>query len=123
MAVEIVAKLLQKFPVQSGTSARGGWSKQEFLVETEDTYPKKICMNVWGDEKVRELSSLNDGETYRFSLNIESREYNQRWYTDIRAWKIDKIDVSKSTDPASVAPAYYEEPISNLGSEDDDLPF
>lgn len=123
MALEIIARLVQKLPVQSGSSARGTWSKQDFLVETEDTYPKKICMNVWGDDKIRDLASLTEGEKYRFSLNIESREFNQRWYTDVRAWKIEKLDSQKDSNPVSAPFPSYEEPVSGFDNEEDDLPF
>jgi len=60
------------------------WSKQEFVIETFDTYPRKVCLSVMND-KVNELERYNVGDTINASLNIESREYNGRWYTDVRA--------------------------------------
>lgn len=126
MALELVAKLIKKLPVQSGTSARGQWSKQEFIVETQETYPKSICMNVWGAEKVEELSRYKEGELYKFHINIESREFNQRWYTDVRAWRIESME----TQAQSVAPSYPPSSISMISDSDllipegeDDLPF
>ena len=72
MAIEIKCKLAGKLQVQNGSSARGAWCKQEFIVETIETYPRKICMNVWGDDKVAELSGYNVGESLIVSVNIES---------------------------------------------------
>ena len=80
MAMDIKCKLLDKLAVQSGTSARGPWSKQDFIVETIEQYPRKICMNVWGQDKVNELASYNTGEPLLVSVNIESREFNGRRY-------------------------------------------
>ena len=125
MAVEIKCKLVSKLQVQSGNSARGPWSKQDFIVETVESYPRKICMNVWGNDKVSELGGFNVGETLIISVNIESREFNGRWYTDVRAWKIQRENNTE-------APAGYSTGVSNvaddpfIGAGEDgegDLPF
>lgn len=122
MALDLVGKVIKKLPVQSGTSARGDWSKQEFIIETQENFPKKICMNVWGSEKVEELSKFKDGENLKISVNIESREFNNRWYTDIRAWKIDRLEDGgsniQSADPMN-SPVDF--PSGDAG--EDDLPF
>lgn len=120
--MDIKCKLLDKLAVQSGTSARGPWSKQDFIVETLEQYPRKICMNVWGQDKVNELQGFNPGEMLTISINIESREFNGRWYTDVRAWKIQREGAAEP----QVAPAV--DPFMNVSAsdaEDDggDLPF
>jgi hypothetical protein len=122
MAMDIKCKLLDKLAVQSGTSARGPWSKQDFIVETLEQYPRKICMNVWGQDKVNELQGFNPGEMLTISINIESREFNGRWYTDVRAWKIQREGAAEP----QAAPAM--DPFMNVSAsdaEDDggDLPF
>lgn len=119
MALEIKCKLLDKLAVQSGTSARGPWSKQDFIVETLEQYPRKICMNVWGQDKVNELVSYNAGEILTISVNIESREFNGRWYTDVRAWRIQRDAVEGGQVPPQA------DPFMNIQPEDDggDLPF
>ncbi len=122
MAVDIRCKLVGKLQVQNGNSARGAWCKQDFIVETIETYPRKICMNVWGDDKVAELSGYNIGETLTISVNIESREFNGRWYTDVRAWRIQRDNVV----PAAAAPDMAADPFIGAGTdgeEDGDLPF
>lgn len=123
MAIEIKCKLLDKLSVQSGTSARGAWCKQEFIVETIEQYPRKICMNVWGDDKVKELSSYNAQDVLNVSVNIESREFNGRWYTDIRAWKIQKDMPTGMQEQGNAADPFIA-PIDLQGGDDSgDLPF
>lgn len=90
MALELEGRIARKFNVQTGTSARGAWSKQEFILEyQEGNFPTQVCLNVWGDEKVRELDKYQVGDKVKVALNLSSREYNGRWYTDVRAWRIE----------------------------------
>lgn len=87
--MEIIGKLLQKLPVQSGIGRTGNsWQKQEFVVETIEQYPKKVCANLWGD-KLDMLDKVNIGDTVKVSFSLESREFNGKWYTDVKAWKIE----------------------------------
>ena len=117
--MEIIGKLIQKLEKISGTSARGDWSKQDFIIETFDEYPKKIHITNFG-EKIP-LAQLNEGEKIKVFVNIESREYNERWYTNVNAWKYEKLDAG---DPAAAA-APAPEPTFEAESEDStsDLPF
>ncbi len=90
MALEIEGKIIRKLNVQSGTSARGEWSKQEFIVEyQEGNYPSQVCLSVWGADRVKDLEKYQIGDKVKVSFNANSREYNGRWYTDLRAWKIE----------------------------------
>jgi len=78
-----VTKLLEP---QTGESAKGSWTKQEFILETEsDKYPKSVCIEIWGDK----VEPPQVGDVVICSINVESREYNGRYYTNVRAWKID----------------------------------
>lgn len=87
--MEIEGTLIQKLAVQSGKSARGDWAKQEFVIEYQDgNFPTKACFSVWGADKVKELEQFNQGEKIKVSFNVSSREYNGKWYTDLRAWRI-----------------------------------
>lgn len=123
MALDINCKLAKKLPVKSGQSARGAWCKQEFIVETLDQFPKKICMSVWGENGVADLEKFREGETIEVSINIESREYNGNWYTDVRAWRISKAQSGAKPEPQPIEPT----PVSNVpqdsGDGEDDLPF
>lgn len=90
MAMELEGRIARKLNVQTGTSARGAWSKQEFILEyQEGNYPSQVCMNVWGDDKVKELDKYQVGDRVKVSFNLSSREFNGRWYTDVRAWRIE----------------------------------
>jgi hypothetical protein len=85
--MQLTAKLVQLLPLQTGTGKNGAWKKQDIIVETEGQYPKKVCVSIWGD-KINE-SLLQVGSQLNISFDVESREYNGRWYTDVKAWKIE----------------------------------
>lgn len=103
--MEIIGKLLQKLPLQSGIGRTGNsWQKQEFVIETIEQYPKKVCANLWGD-KLDMLDTVNIGDTVKVSFSIESREFNGKWYTDIKAWKIEPATEGPAQ-PSAAAPAY-----------------
>ena len=90
MAMELEGRIARKLNVQTGTSARGAWSKQEFILENQEgNFPTQVCMNVWGDDKVKDLDKYQVGDRVKVSFNLSSREYNGRWYTDVRAWRIE----------------------------------
>ena len=135
MALELEGRIVRKLSVQSGASARGAWSKQEFVFEyQEGNFPTQVCMNVWGDDKVKELDKYQVGDKVKVSFNLSSREYNGRWYTDVRAWRIEPAGAAPqfSAQPAAyaqpsapaqpVAPAPTADDMSSPFS-DDDLPF
>ena len=89
MALEIEGTLAQKLPVQSGSSARGPWTKQEFILEFPDgNFTAKACFTAWGQEKVQDLGKYQVGDKVKVSFNLKSREYNGRWYNDLQIWKI-----------------------------------
>ncbi len=92
MALELEGKVFQILPEQSGTSQKTGnnWRKQEFVIETEEQYPKKVVFNTWNDS-VDAVKELKVGEKVRVYFRVQSREYNERWYTDLTAWRIVKI--------------------------------
>ncbi|HNY08680.1 MAG TPA: DUF3127 domain-containing protein [Tenuifilaceae bacterium] len=91
MSMEITGKLLQKLNRQTGEGKNGAWVKQEFIVETLEQYPRKICIAAWGT-RVDDLDRLQPGNILKISVNVESREFNGRWYTDVKAWRIEKQD-------------------------------
>lgn len=103
MALEIQGKLIKILAPVTGEGRNGAWTKQEFVIETFDQYPKKICCSVWSD-KVEQLRRYQPGDDIRVSINIESREYNERWFTEVRAWKLDPLSAAQ---PATAAPGAY----------------
>ena len=138
MALEIEGTLAQKLPVQSGSSARGPWTKQEFILEFPDgNFTTKACFLAWGQEKVQDLGKYQVGDKVKVSFNLKSREYNGRWYNDLQIWKIAPAGAQPTAPaqpapqarPVAQAPAYQQAPAPTLedmpadseGAED--LPF
>ncbi|HEY6506310.1 MAG TPA: DUF3127 domain-containing protein [Chitinophagaceae bacterium] len=117
--MQLTAKLIQLLPLQTGTGKNGQWKKQDIVVETDGQYPKKVCISIWGD-KINE-SVLKMGSSLKIDFDVESREYNGRWYTDVKAWK---IETAGNAAPAD-ANNNKEEDFHNTSftSNDDDLPF
>lgn len=85
--MEVQAKVIQVLKAKGGVSARTGkpWASQEYVIETEGEYPKKICIEVFGEDKIKELN-LQMNMRYQFSLDIDASEYNGRWYNRIKCW-------------------------------------
>ncbi|WP_194775096.1 DUF3127 domain-containing protein [Pararhodonellum marinum] len=118
--MEISGKIIQINAEQSGNSRNGNtWRKKEYILETAGTYPKKVCLAVWGD-KIDQFD-IQEGDEITAGIEVESREYNGKWYTDVKAWKVDKMSGATSTPqhPSAMpdVTSFSEE------SEDDVLPF
>lgn len=104
-----------KLAVQSGRSAKGDWAKQEFVIEyQEGNFPTKACFSVWGADKVKDLEKYNVGDQIKVAFNISSREFNGKWYTDLRAWRISPAGQAYAA-PAQAAPGYGSMPAQNQG--------
>lgn len=129
MALDVVGKIITILPETGGQSQAGkAWTKQEFIVETNDQYPKKICISLMGD-KINELRKYNVGAEVKVSLNVESREYQGKWYTNVSAWRIEPSGDSTGgnntqTQPTQdQAPSYPTNPLPAATQGEDDLPF
>lgn len=86
--MELNAKVVVVLPSVSGISASGNaWKKQDLIVETLEQHAKKICVEVWGDD-TRLSETLKPGNHVNVKFNVESREYDGRWYTSVRSWKL-----------------------------------
>lgn len=89
MALELEGTLRHKLASQQGTSARGAWAKQEFILEFPDgNFTAQACFTAFGQDKVAELDKYQIGDRIKISFNIKSREYNGRWYNDLQIWRI-----------------------------------
>lgn len=86
--MEITGKLIQLMPEVSGESARGPWVKGGFVIETEGDYPRKVAFVAFGEERVAMAKNIPMGTLVQVNFNPESREFNERWYTDLRATRI-----------------------------------
>ncbi|MBR1569154.1 MAG: DUF3127 domain-containing protein [Bacteroidales bacterium] len=136
MALELEGTIRQKMAVQSGTSARGQWAKQEFILEFPDgNFTSQACFTAWGQDKVQELDKYQAGDRVKVSFNLKSREYNGRWYNDLQMWRIAPAGGEQPAAPApsyqsapAQAPAYQAPPAPSLedmpaDNPEDDLPF
>lgn len=112
---EINGKVIAVLPIATGEGKNGTWKSQDYVLETGGQYPKKVCFNLFGD-KIDQFPIAID-EEIKVSYDIESREYNGRWFTTIRAWKVDKEAVG-----GSQAAVVNDVPVPPAG-EGSDLPF
>jgi len=122
MSLSIKGKVLKVLAEQTGTSAGGkAWSKIDFVVETQEQYPKKVCVSAMGEKLLPVVKSLSQGQEVEVHINIESREYNEKWFTNISAWKIDKFPNGVTNQPKD--PFTPSVQSNNTIDEQDSLPF
>ncbi|MDY6277406.1 MAG: DUF3127 domain-containing protein [Bacteroidales bacterium] len=117
---EIEGRLTGKLAVQSGRSSKGDWARQDFLLEVQDgNFPSTVCFSLWGADRVKELEKYQVGDTVKVSFNPVSREYNGKWYTDLRAWRLSGA-ASAASAPVPPPPSAEDIPAADFG---EDLPF
>lgn len=123
--MEFQGKIIAVLPLTEGQSKSGNnWKKQEYVIENHDQYPRKMCFNLWSD-KIDQFN-IQLGEELNVFFDIDCREWNGRWFNDIRAWKVERVTPGVQQQaisgndfpPMPEAPA----PIPPAASEDD-LPF
>jgi hypothetical protein len=86
--MELSGKIINILPIESGESQRGSWQKRTMVIRNDsDKYPKPVAILLWGDMVD---TALSVGDEVTVHINIESREYKDRWFTDVKAWKIDR---------------------------------
>ncbi len=93
--MEINGKIIQVMDEQSGNGRNGVWRKRDYVLETKGQYPKKVCLTVWGD-KIDQFG-MRVGDEVTAGIEVESREYNGRWYTDVKAWKVERVGQNASS--------------------------
>jgi hypothetical protein len=120
--MEIIGKIAQMLPLVTGQGKNGEWRKQEFILEIADgQYPKKVCLSLWGDKIDQAGLALN--ETVKVFFDLESREYNARWFTEARAWKVEKQGAGSSAQASAPQAQAAPPPSFNASPVEDDLPF
>ena len=136
--MEIIGKAIAALPVKSGVSQRTGeqWQSREYVIETQEQYPKKMCFEVFGTDKLKEFNIRNN-DLIKVHFDITAREYNGKWYNSVRAWKVEHVNPdgsvvgSTSAETVSQAPAQQtpatpaQAPVTAPSAQesDDDLPF
>lgn len=112
--MEIEGKIIIDLPLQSGTSKAGNlWRKKEWVLETPGNYPRKVKFHVFGDR----VDNLNFevGKNYAVSVDVESREFNGKWYTDLNAYAAREV-LPQGAPQQMGAPTYGAEPQGQFGA-------
>ncbi|MBK6263670.1 DUF3127 domain-containing protein [Marivirga sp. S37H4] len=131
--MELTGKVVDVLEEEKGTSRNGEWRKQGFVIETQEQYPKKVCAVAWGDKI--DTFNIQKGEEITAKINIESREYNGKWYTDVKIWAVERggAQAAPQNNNSGGSAAFQSEGPQGQGmsapqetpppSEDDELPF
>lgn len=104
--MDIIGKVIQILPVQQGVSAASGksWSLKTFILETQENYPRKVAIEIFGEDRINN-NPIDIDQIITVSYDLESREFNGRWYTSVRAWKIQQgAVVAAPAAPVAQAP-------------------
>ena len=133
--MEIIGKVVRLGNLTEGTSARGPWRKQDLIIETEEQYPRTVCLTCWTNQ-IEEIQKFAPGQSIKAQIEISSREFNGKWYTDVRVWRFDPIGVAAAPASPVAAPAQprmHQTPPAAAPTQDyyppasddsvDDLPF
>lgn len=124
--MEITGKIIAVLPERGGISKTGNeWKTQEYVIETHEQFPKKVCFNVFGADKIAQFN-IQAGDEMTVSFDINAREYNGRWYNDIRAWRVERGTAPAGTSgdiPVIDAPKAKIEDFGTTDNNPDDLPF
>ena len=133
--MEIIGKVVRLGNLTEGTSARGPWRKQELIIETEEQYPRTVCLICWTNQ-IDEIQKFAPGQTIKAQIEISSREFNGKWYTDVRVWRFDPVGATAAPTAAPAQPAQqpmmHQTPPAAAPAQDfyppaedsvDDLPF
>ena len=122
--MEFEGKVLEILPPVSGQSARGTWERQTVIFEQANKqFGKEVAVTFMN--KGQDVSGLRVGESYTVSFDIESRNYQGRWYTDVRAWRVQSLQ-PQAQPPVQDLPPFLEEPMAPASSSAgvvDDMPF
>ena len=84
--MNIKGKLILKLTPEVGEGKNGQWTKQVVIIETSETYPKKVAIEFWKDEVIK-IQAVPIGQELSIDINIESREYQGKWYNQVKAWR------------------------------------
>ena len=104
--MEFTGKIIAILQPRGGVSKTSGneWKAQEYVIENHDQYPKKVCFQIFGADRI-EQAAIQPGEELTVSFDIDSREYQGRWFTNINAWKVDRpMTMAPQSAPGAMTP-------------------
>lgn len=127
--MEITGKIIAVLEPRGGVSKTGNnWKVQEYVLETHDQYPRRMCFDVFGEDKIQ-LFNIQAGEELTVSFDIDAREWQGRWFNSIRAWKVERVSqgVPPQMPPVDAGFPQMGAPMPpadfSSGDDKDDLPF
>ena len=133
--MEITGKVIRLGNLTEGQGARGPWRKQELIIQTEEQYPRTVCLLCWSDQAA-EAQNLQPGQNIKAQFRLESREFNGKWYTDATVWRLEAVQTQPAAAPQQPQQPMHQtppvantiptdDPINSFDSTDpsDDLPF
>lgn len=126
--MEFTGKIIAALAERGGTSRNGNeWKSQEFVIENHDQYPRKMCFDVFGADKIVQFN-IQVGQELTVSFDIDAREWNGRWFNSLRAWKVVPAEAPQgsyapSTEAVPGAQAAPSAPVDFSSNTNDDLPF
>lgn len=145
--MEISGKLIKILQEVRGESQRGPWVRGGFVIETDGEYPRQVAFTTFGEDRLAMVKSLALNSPVVVNFNPESREYEGRWYTDLRctriqnyvpgqmppaatgyAWPATPAAPAQPTAPVppaapAAAPAPQAAPFASMPNPEEDLPF
>lgn len=125
--MELTGIVIAALEPRSGVSKQGNaWKTQEYVIETQDQYPKRMCFELYGEDKIQQ-ANIQVGEQLKVSFDVDAREWNGRWFNSVRAWKIERVG-AQDMQPAqqqSASPQYVGSVPENFPPDNgkNDLPF
>lgn len=124
--MEFSGKIIAVLPAKGGVAKSTGneWKAQEYVIESHDQYPKKMCFEVFGADKIDQFA-IQLGEELNVSFDIDSNQWQDRWFNRIRAWKVERVAAGAPAGMGSSVPpaAPTATPEFIPGDAKDDLPF
>lgn len=127
--MDTIGRIIKIGTHEAGESSKGKWQKIQVVIETDGKFPKKVAFTAWNDLVDQIRADHKEGDRIKVHFDIESREYQEKWYTDAKAWRIEKDDPNggwKKAEPAQGSgqqTTISEQPAQQEGQFDDDLPF
>ena len=113
--MNIRGKVVSCLPAQTGSGKNGEWVKSTYIVETPGQYPKKVAVTIWGST----LPVLKEGQEVDCQIDVESKEFNGKWYTEVKCFKVDFIGGAPAKSDKPKASANVEDPIPVVSGTDD----
>lgn len=103
--MDITGKVIAILPARSGVSARTGnqWMTQEYVIEVPGNFPRKMVFNIFGEDRIRQFN-IQAGEEITVQFDIDAREYQGRWFNDIRAYNIIRGQMAQTVPAATTIP-------------------